>query len=127
MAKKTIRHVFYRYRDEEGKPQTAYQGDKVDLSDAEIERGTALGAFEGTDPVTAASREPVPSEREPHESPQAANRIDGDYESHTAPRLQQEADRRGLDVTGTGANGNVLKDDLVDALLAHDAGDDTPQ
>jgi hypothetical protein len=122
MAARTIRHVFYSYTDGDGRRQIAYQGDKVDLTADEIKRGDQLGAFEGTEPVTTASREPVPSEREPHETP-AAGRIDGDYEQHGKDDLQREADLRGLTVEGTGANGNVLKDDLVDSLLAHDAGD----
>lgn len=39
-----------------------------------------------------------------------------DYESMTKEELQQEASRRNLTVTGTGADGNVLKSDLVSAL-----------
>lgn len=47
--------------------------------------------------------------------------ITGDYGSHKADELQAEADRRGLSIEGTGAGGNVLKDDLVKALEADDA------
>jgi hypothetical protein len=35
--------------------------------------------------------------------------------------LKAEAEKRELTVTGTGANGNVKKSDLVAALEAHDA------
>jgi hypothetical protein len=47
--------------------------------------------------------------------------ITGDYESHKKDDLQAEADRRGLEVEGTGADGAVVKDDLVEALEADDA------
>lgn len=40
------------------------------------------------------------------------------YDDMGVEDLQAEADRRGLEVEGTGANGNVLKKDLVDALKA---------
>jgi hypothetical protein len=42
------------------------------------------------------------------------------YEKQSADELQAEAERRGLEVDGTGADGNVLKKDLVAALEAHD-------
>jgi hypothetical protein len=41
-----------------------------------------------------------------------------DYDSQQVDDLQAEADRRGLEVEGTGADGNVLKKDLVAALKA---------
>jgi hypothetical protein len=44
-----------------------------------------------------------------------------DYDSQQVDDLQAEADRRGLEVEGTGADGNVLKKDLVAALKADDA------
>lgn len=47
--------------------------------------------------------------------------ITGDYASQKPSDLQAEADRRGLTVEGTGADGNVLKADLVAALEADDA------
>lgn len=43
------------------------------------------------------------------------------YREMSVDDLQAEADSRGLTVEGTGANGNVLKEDLVGALEAHDA------
>jgi hypothetical protein len=55
----------------------------------------------------------------PPAEPSAA--ITGDYDSHSVEELQVEADRRGLTVEGTGANGNVVKGDLVSALEADDA------
>lgn len=39
-----------------------------------------------------------------------------ELERMSVPTLQAEADRRGLEVTGTGKDGNVLKADLVNAL-----------
>ena len=44
-----------------------------------------------------------------------------DYESQAADDLQAEAERRNLTVEGTGANGNVLKKDLIAALRASDS------
>jgi hypothetical protein len=44
-----------------------------------------------------------------------------DLEGMTVEDLQAEADRRGLEVTGTGSGGNVVKGDLVKALRADDA------
>jgi hypothetical protein len=44
-----------------------------------------------------------------------------DYDSQQVDDLQAEADRRGIEVEGTGADGNVLKKDLVAALKADDA------
>ena len=48
---------------------------------------------------------------------------DGDkgYAGQSPDELKAEAEKRGLTVTGTGANGNVLKGDLVAALEADDA------
>ncbi len=43
-----------------------------------------------------------------------------DYESQTKAELQEEADKRGLEVKGTGSDGAVLKDDLVKALKKSD-------
>lgn len=42
------------------------------------------------------------------------------YDDLPVEQLQAEADRRGLDIEGTGKDGNVLKADLVTALQAHD-------
>jgi len=51
----------------------------------------------------------------------ATKRISGDYEKdHEKADLQAEADARGLEVKGTGANGAVLKEDLVNALQDND-------
>lgn len=43
------------------------------------------------------------------------------YEDSRVEDLAAEADRRGLTVEGTGAGGNVVKDDLVAALVDNDA------
>ena len=42
------------------------------------------------------------------------------YAGQGADELKAEAEKRGLEVEGTGANGNVLKADLVAALEADD-------
>lgn len=42
------------------------------------------------------------------------------YANQGVDELKAEAEKRELDVEGTGANGNVLKDDLVQALEADD-------
>lgn len=44
-----------------------------------------------------------------------------DYDKKSVEELEDEVDRRGLEVEGTGADGNVLKKDLVAALKADDA------
>ena len=44
----------------------------------------------------------------------------GSYDSQTVDELQALADSRGLDVEGSGKDGNVLKSDLVAALEASD-------
>lgn len=44
----------------------------------------------------------------------------GSYDGQSKDDLQAEADRRELDVQGTGSNGNVTKADLVKALEADD-------
>lgn len=43
-----------------------------------------------------------------------------DYEAQSTEQLTAEAARRELTVDGTGANGNVLKKDLIAALQAAD-------
>lgn len=42
------------------------------------------------------------------------------YDAQTVDELEAEASRRGIEVTGTGKDGNVLKKDLVAALEADD-------
>lgn len=44
------------------------------------------------------------------------------YSGQSVEELQAEADKRGLEVEGTGKNGNVLKGDLVAALEQDDEG-----
>lgn len=46
---------------------------------------------------------------------------DGGGYTGTKDELQAEADERGLEVEGSGANGNVTKADLIAALEADDA------
>lgn len=47
--------------------------------------------------------------------------IGKDYDSLSKDELLAEATLRNLDVKGSGANGNIVKDDLVAALKADDA------
>jgi hypothetical protein len=64
------------------------------------------------------------------QSPGAAARADTDggsadgldYGGQTVEELQAEAERRGLEITGTGAGGKVVKGDLVTALQGADRG-----
>lgn len=59
MPKRTIKALFFSYtgmeRDIMGEEVpvilSAYQGEEVELSDADVKRGEALGAFEGSGPV----------------------------------------------------------------------------
>lgn len=44
-----------------------------------------------------------------------------DYTGKSVDDLKVEAEKRGLEVEGTGANGNVVKDDVLKALQADDA------
>ncbi|WP_159025971.1 hypothetical protein [Prescottella equi] len=46
MALKKIRVAVWEYHTDEGKRRRGYFGDTVDLTDAEIERGTAAGVFD---------------------------------------------------------------------------------
>jgi len=43
-----------------------------------------------------------------------------DYADQSVKELEAEATSRGLEVEGTGKDGNVLKSDLIDALTADD-------
>lgn len=45
-----------------------------------------------------------------------------DYQEMTVPDLEALAEERGIEVSGTGANGGVLKEDLVNALNTYDRG-----
>lgn len=73
----------------------AHAGDTITLTAAESERLVALGAV-------------VPAD------------ADKTYGEMTVKELQAEADERGLTVEGSGANGNVLQEDLLTALKADD-------
>lgn len=57
----------------------------------------------------------------------ALERDTDSYAAKSPEELQAEADRRGLNVEGTGKDGNVLKADLVAALEAHDQAGNPPQ
>ncbi|MGH3428481.1 MAG: hypothetical protein ACRDQZ_13090 [Mycobacteriales bacterium] len=53
-------------------------------------------------------------------APKKADDTEPDYATQTKAELQEEADKRHLEVKGTGADGAVLKDDLVKALTKSD-------
>jgi hypothetical protein len=74
----------------------ARNGDTIELTKSEADRLLALEAVVSSD------------------APET-------YREMQVDDLQAEADSRGLTVEGTGANGNVLKEDLVTALEADDA------
>jgi len=112
MPKRTISHVFYSYPGKNAGGDetilTAWRGETVDLSAEEAKRGDALGAFGET-------IAPEPEvEVEPLEDAV-------DYSDLDPEHLEAEVNRRGLEVEGTGKNGNVLKKDYIAALEADDA------
>ncbi len=90
-----------------------------------VEQGAAL------DPQAAQERREreLQAERDRLEAQRAAldAELDGlatrseDLSSLSKADLQARADEAGLDVQGTGRDGSVTKDDLVDALQAHQA------
>lgn len=58
---------------------------------------------------------------EPHDA--FGNAVEAEpegYAAQTKAELAAEAEERGLTIEGTGADGNVLKDDLIAALEADD-------
>lgn len=58
---------------------------------------------------------------DPNSGDSASGGDDTSYNNDTKDDLQDEVDRRGLEVQGSGANSKVLKSDLVSALEAHDS------
>lgn len=59
--------------------------------------------------------------------PDGGDSLSGDYGKANKVQLQAEALRRGIEVEGTGSGGATTKDDLVDALEAHDANQQSTQ
>lgn len=76
-----------------------YVGAQNDAPDGQA--GNAVDGAEGADPLTA----------------------DEGYDDASKERLEAEIERRGLEVpaTGSGANGNVVKADLIEVLEQDDA------
>lgn len=68
-------------------------------------------------PETEEVVENVEPEPEPDPTPT-------DWSEYTVPELEAFASEAGLEVEGTGANGHVVKDDLVTALTAHESSDE---
>lgn len=97
------------------------QGVKIDApgaSEQDVLAGRATGAdihnaqVDNMKAAEAAAKE--------HIATATGEPVSGDYDGETMHALEQEAERRGLEVEGTGANGNVKKGDLVSALKADD-------
>lgn len=78
----------------------AYRGETVELNEHQANRLTELGVVKGSDEPLA-------------------------YDEMKVEDLQSLADERGLTVAGSGADGNVLKEDLVNALGTYDQGADS--
>lgn len=81
-----------------------YRNDLVDIADEIAERLIADGR---ADPV---AQDATVDEH--------GQRADPAFDELTVEQLQQLADDRGVTAEGTGANGKVLKGDLVKALTA---------
>jgi hypothetical protein len=109
------------FKDADGNLVEYFKDDEV--KPEHVELLDSWGALEPLD-----GDEPAESKDQPQADPAggtSAEPITGDYEASTAPLLQGEVERRvaagrTVEVTGTGAGGNVLKDDLVKALVADD-------
>lgn len=105
----------------DGEERTYYQGDDVPEDVASELQPSAFAATRNTD---AASTEIAPHQAgdgigvAPHQAGDAG------YDAQSKPDLEAEAKRRGIyeSIQGTGADANVVKDDLVAALQADDAG-----
>lgn len=86
-------------------------GEQVALSDEQAKRLSELGPMRPD-----GSRGPAVK---PADAPAS-------YDEMTVPELEDLAKERDLDVRGSGANGAVLKEDLVNALNTYDQGGQTP-
>lgn len=91
------------------------------IGDAEVRR-----FFKAGDPIPA-SIDVASSDVRTQDGPEpsgpigttgAQPSVEFDVDSASVEELEAEAERLGLQVDGTGANGNVLKSDLQDALRA---------
>lgn len=134
------------FKDGDGNLVEYFAGDEV--KDEHVGLLESWGALVpvGYEDLTAAERtdlalNPDLADALGHEAPQpvaepaspaggTSDRITGDYasSSHTAPQLQAEIEARRvegreIEVTGTGAGGNVLRADLEAALAADDEQD----
>lgn len=114
------------------------KGDLVELSDPEYERLQKAFELPGESQRKRAESLRAEAERlnaeadsiadqaEQHEA--QANRVESgkpavedELDSLTKKERQERVDALGLDVTGTGKDGNVTSQDLLDALRAHAA------
>lgn len=107
----------------EPQPQVVMTGEQYDrqqlaaemkeLSKAPLDKTVPGGRYQGSDgQLHDAEGKIVEGDR--------AGTDVSDYDSMPKEDLQAEADRRHLEVKGTGSNDSVLKKDLVDALRLAD-------
>ncbi|ORL00995.1 hypothetical protein A6F56_01205 [Prescottella equi] len=117
MALKKIRVAVWEYHTDEGKRRRGYFGDTVDLTDAEIERGTAAGVFDQPEPEsTAPQPEPVGDDPAPAPADPAAD-------APRRPRATATIEKWIAYAQAVGVNVDGLTD--KDAVIAKvDAADD---
>ncbi|WP_084865876.1 hypothetical protein [Prescottella equi] len=111
MARKKIRVALWEYRNADGKRRLCYFGDTVELTDAEIERGTAAGVFDQPEPelVVVDDAEPAPSDDAAAPAAPAADAPRRPRATATIEKWAAYAKVRGIDA------------DKVDAMESKDA------
>lgn len=121
MALKKIRVAVWEYHTEEGKRRLAYFGDTVELTDEEIERGTAAGVFDQPEPspVPQPEPEPEPLVDEPAPVAQAADTPRRPRPAATLEKWAAYAKACGIDAEKVDAMDS--KDDIIAAVDALDA------
>lgn len=115
MPERTIRFVFYNYEDENGSIRTAHRGETVDLSEAEIARGEAFGAFEGS-----ADTEPGGAGDSGSEGVVPSELTDEQIDDLSGSALDDACEMAGIDTTtgGSLSNGGLSAAEKRDALRA---------
>lgn len=90
MASKTITVATWEYRNAEGKRRRAYYGDVVELTAAEVKRGTAAGVFDQPDVVPVVGEVFIPDD-EATVSDNFAGQFGEDITDHVAPIANSES------------------------------------